>query len=432
MTITRRHFFRAFTLIELLTVIAIVGILTAILLPAIGKAKAKAKRINCVNNLKQVGIAFAGFAADNHGRYPWHMTPRGINLQFSGSMGVSAVFGNNAIKSDLSNVRVLLSPCDGERKGVNDELNDGDVTNDEYTDLLYRSVVPEAMSYGVCEGGDDLKPTTIAALTRNREITGGIESFTGDVSSRFIGAEEGSERTISGLYRGQGQVLLSDGSAMKVNESGHGKLSATHLSARGGIKSGIPSIGVSDPYDGLFIKPPLAADSFIFIIDRSGSMQCRHRKSKKSKSRFDVVCVALRNFLESLEPDKKYVVYTFNHNSYVMPGASKKSKKGTTIRLQKATAYNVTRTTEWIETKQKPSGSTDPIVAFVDAMKQKADVVYFLTDGQFGKHGTLLDYIKKEKDDTMINTIGVGRGADKIILKKIAKMTGGEFVSAGN
>ena len=61
---------KAFTLIELLVVIAIIAILAALLLPALAAAKRKAQRINCVNDLKQVGISFRLWEGDNNDRYP--------------------------------------------------------------------------------------------------------------------------------------------------------------------------------------------------------------------------------------------------------------------------------------------------------------------------------------------------------------------------
>jgi prepilin-type N-terminal cleavage/methylation domain-containing protein/prepilin-type processing-associated H-X9-DG protein len=69
-TISPRQKGRAFTLVELLTVIAIISILAAMLMPALSSAMARAKRIWCENNLRQIGMGFHLFLHDHNSKCP--------------------------------------------------------------------------------------------------------------------------------------------------------------------------------------------------------------------------------------------------------------------------------------------------------------------------------------------------------------------------
>lgn len=62
---------RGFVLIELLVVVAVIGVLAGILLPALARAREAARRVSCANNLMEIGIAFALYASENDCRLPW-------------------------------------------------------------------------------------------------------------------------------------------------------------------------------------------------------------------------------------------------------------------------------------------------------------------------------------------------------------------------
>jgi prepilin-type N-terminal cleavage/methylation domain-containing protein/prepilin-type processing-associated H-X9-DG protein len=101
----RSHRDCAFTLVELLVVIAVIAILAALLLPALGAAKAQAVRVQCLNNQKQLAITWALYPVDNH---DWLVLNGGDSATASTKAHLWVYGGNHGTPETLTNFQYLL------------------------------------------------------------------------------------------------------------------------------------------------------------------------------------------------------------------------------------------------------------------------------------------------------------------------------------
>jgi len=180
----------AFTLVELLVVVAIIGVLASLLLPAISKAPAKAKRIKCVSNLRQIGIAFHTFAADHEQLFPMQVPiADGGSLEFVPTSQTYRHF--QVMSNNLETPRILICPADTRQPA------------DDWPALLNPNV-----SYFVGLASGFTNPASILAGDRNITTVG---TTGGPV---IINA---TASWSSNLHVFVGNLLLSDGSVHQVN-----------------------------------------------------------------------------------------------------------------------------------------------------------------------------------------------------------------------
>jgi competence protein ComGC len=224
----------------LLVVIAIIAILASLLLPVLGKAKARAQRVKCQGNLRQVGLAFTLFADDHEGQYPFGV-PRLTNVHMnilitSNVTTAEAWFHFQAVSNYLQDARVILCPSDSSRlnRAAEDFLN-------HLLSLSDTNRRNRGLSYFINVNADPTAPTSLLIGDRNIGPSPQARAYSScfpavpnpaaPYEAIFISPlSRWSIHTRNLLHEFQGNTALADGSVQGLN--GNGLESAILLNGR--------------------------------------------------------------------------------------------------------------------------------------------------------------------------------------------------------
>src|SRR5438105_15916827 len=115
--VAKRRGLAGFTLIEALTVVFVLVVLGGLILPASNGNRFKSERVQCVNNLKNIGLALRIFATDNADRFPWEVPVADGGTRELHALG--APFHTfKVLSNELSTPKILVCPQDKAKKAA--------------------------------------------------------------------------------------------------------------------------------------------------------------------------------------------------------------------------------------------------------------------------------------------------------------------------
>lgn len=209
MKVRRRTNHRGFTLFEVLIIVAVLAIAAVLLLPSLAKSRVRVKKINCVNQLKQLGLSFKQWALDYGDKFPMQVSvTNGGTMELVDAGNVYVHF--QVMSNELNTPKILICPQDADPKRLPATTFASPVPSGTPGQIPFTN--DHSVSYFVGVDADEPQPQTI--LTGDANLTVGGLPVSRGILNLWTNAPVSWTKD---RHVNQGNIGLADGSVTGVS-----------------------------------------------------------------------------------------------------------------------------------------------------------------------------------------------------------------------